>query len=138
MYFGLRRGDERCVVYALLGGRVTVDLPPGVNAFHCLIFRMRHCNFKDEDDSFAGMATTDDYAGEPHIRVVTWLHVAPHGKAYEQQHRAHLRYSQKDRHRFVAMKNETFRHPRQGEQSRRQVWACAMSGRSVTAPRKLR
>jgi hypothetical protein len=73
-------------------------------------------------------ATTDDYAGDPHIRVITWLHVVPHGKDYEKQHQEYLRYARMDRHRFVAMKNETFRHPRDGEASRRYLWACAMTG----------
>jgi hypothetical protein len=73
-------------------------------------------------------ATTDDYAGDPHIRVITWLHVVPHGTDYDRQHREYLRFAQMDRHRFVAMKNETFRHPRHREQSRRYMWACAMTG----------
>jgi hypothetical protein len=71
---------------------------------------------------------TDDYAGDPNIRVVTWLHVPPNGKDYARQHAAYLRYAQMDRGRFVTMKNETFHHPRQGEQSRRYMWSCAMTG----------
>ncbi len=72
--------------------------------------------------------TTDDYAGDPNIRVITWLHVVPHGKDYERQHQEYLLYARKDRRRFVAMKNETFHHPRAGEQSRRYMWSCAMTG----------
>lgn len=81
-----------------------------------------------EGDSFAGMPMTDDYAGDPHIRVVTWLHVVPNGADYEKQHKEYLKYAQMDRRRFVTMKNETYRHPRQGEQSRRYMWSCALTG----------
>ncbi len=43
------------------------------------------------------MATSDDYVGDPHIRVVTWLHVVPHGTDYEKQHQEYLKYAQLDR-----------------------------------------
>lgn len=29
--------------------------------------------------------TSDDYAGDPNIRVVTWLHLVPHGNDFEKQ-----------------------------------------------------
>jgi hypothetical protein len=73
-------------------------------------------------------ATTDDYAGDPYIRVITWLHLVPHGQDYEKQHQEYLGYARMDRRRFVTMKNETFRHPRDREQSRRYMWSCAMTG----------
>jgi hypothetical protein len=72
--------------------------------------------------------TTDEYAGDPNIRVITWLHVRPNGKDYARQHAEYLRFAAMDRRRFVAMKNETFHHPRAGEQSRRYMWSCAMTG----------
>ena len=72
--------------------------------------------------------TTDDYAGDPNIRVITWLHVVPNGKDYEKQHAAYLQFANLDRKRFVAMKNETFHHPRNGVESRRYMWSCAMTG----------
>jgi hypothetical protein len=72
--------------------------------------------------------TSDAYAGDPHIRVVTWLHVVPHGDDLEAQHREYLDYYKRDAARFVVMKNETFHHPRRGSRSRRYMWSCAMAG----------
>ena len=70
----------------------------------------------------------DDYVRAPNIRVVTWLHLVPQGKDHEKQHQEYLRYARMDRQRFVTMNNETFHHPRAGEQSRRYMWSCAMTG----------
>jgi hypothetical protein len=72
--------------------------------------------------------TSDAYIGDPHIRVVTWLHVAPHGDNLERQHAEYLHYYQRDAARFVVMKNETYHHPRRGARSRRYMWSCAMTG----------
>jgi CubicO group peptidase (beta-lactamase class C family) len=72
--------------------------------------------------------TTDDYLDDPHIRVITWLHLTPHGDDFERQHREYLQFYQRDSGRFVVLKNETFHHPRERTASRRYVWSCAMTG----------
>ncbi|MEM1061071.1 MAG: hypothetical protein AAGJ97_01960, partial [Planctomycetota bacterium] len=62
----------------------------------------------DPDGDFPeGGVMSDAYEGDPHIRVVTWLHVVPHRRDYEAQHREYLRYRELDGGRFVVMKNET-------------------------------
>lgn len=83
-----------------------------------------------EGDAFPNMPTTDDYAGDPNIRVVTWLHLVPHGDDLEMQHREHLRYSRLDGARFVVMKNETFYRPYVQKQplSRQYIWSAALAG----------
>ena len=72
--------------------------------------------------------TSDDYIGDPHIRVVTWLHVVPHKDDYEKQHLEYLKYYKRDASKFVVMKNETYHHPRRGKRSRVYMWSCAMAG----------
>lgn len=72
--------------------------------------------------------TSDEYVGDPNIRVVTWLHVIPHGNDFEAQHQEYLHYYQRDAEKFVVMKNETYHHPRSGSKSRRYMWSCAMTG----------
>ena len=81
-----------------------------------------------EGDVHKDRVMSDEYIGDPHIRLVTWLHVLPHGKDYEAQHRAYLKYSRIDSNRFIAMKNETERFPRTEPQSRIYQWSCAMTG----------
>ena len=81
-----------------------------------------------EGDFPEGGITSDAYIGDPHIRVVTWLHVAPHKDDFERQHQEYLRFYQRDASRFVVMKNETYHHPRQAAQSRKYMWSCAMTG----------
>ena len=81
-----------------------------------------------EGDFPGGGGTPDDYIDDPNIRVVTWLHVVPHGEDFEAQHQQYLHYYQRDSRHFIVMKNETFHHPRTGYQSRRYMWSCAMAG----------
>lgn len=83
-----------------------------------------------EGDDFRGMAMSDDYVGDPNIRVVTWLHLNPHGDDLEMQHREYLRYARMDGGRFVVMKNETFYRPylQRPPLSRQYIWAAAMAG----------
>jgi hypothetical protein len=71
----------------------------------------------------------DEYIGDPHIQIITWLHVLAHGNDYEAQHRAYLKYySGTNTDRFIVMKNETERFPRTEPQSRIYMWSCAMTG----------
>jgi hypothetical protein len=81
-----------------------------------------------EGDFPADGITSDDYVGDPYIRVVTWLHVVPHGDDFERQHQEYLSYYKRDASKFVVMKNETYHHPRRGRQSRIYMWSCAMTG----------
>ena len=81
-----------------------------------------------EGDFPADGITSDEYIGDPHIRVVTWLHVAPHGDDLEKQHAEYLHYLKRDAAKFVVMKNETYHHPKKGSQSRKYMWSCAMTG----------
>ena len=81
-----------------------------------------------EGDFPEGGITSDDYIGDPHVRVVTWLHVVPHKDDFEKQHQEYLSYYQRDAARFVVMKNETYHHPRGGRSSRIYMWSCAMTG----------
>ena len=81
-----------------------------------------------EGDIHKDQVMSDEYIGDPHIRLVTWLHVLPHGKDYEAQHQAYLKYSRIDSGRFIVMKNETERFPRTEPQSRIYQWSCAMTG----------
>jgi len=81
-----------------------------------------------EGDFPEGGITSDEYIGDPHIRVVTWLHVVPHRDDFEKQHQEYLHYYKRDASKFVVMKNETFHHPRRGRQSRIYMWSCAMTG----------
>jgi hypothetical protein len=72
--------------------------------------------------------TSDEYIGDPNIRVVTWLHVPPHGDDLEKQHQEYLDYYNRDAAKFVVMKNETYHHPRRGHLSRKYMWSCTMTG----------
>jgi hypothetical protein len=72
--------------------------------------------------------TSDAYIGDPNVRVVTWLHIVPHGDDLEKQHAEYLHYMKRDAAKFVVMKNETFHHPKKGSRSRRYMWSCAMTG----------
>jgi len=81
-----------------------------------------------EGDFPADGVTSDEYIGDAHIRVVTWLHVVPHGDDFEEQHQEYLRFYKRDASNFVVMKNETYHHPRRGHKSRKYMWSCAMTG----------
>jgi hypothetical protein len=81
-----------------------------------------------EGDFPKGGITSDPYIGDPNIRVVTWLHVPPHGDDLQRQHEEYLHYRNRDAANFVVMKNETYHHPRRGPLSRRYMWSCAMTG----------
>ncbi len=81
-----------------------------------------------EGDFPADGITSDEYIGDPHVRLVTWLHLVPHRQDYEQQHREYLAYYRRDADNFVVLKNETFHHPRRGAASRIYMWSCAMTG----------
>jgi len=81
-----------------------------------------------EGDFPADGVTSDEYIGDAHIRVVTWLHVVPHGDDFEEQHQEYLRFYKRDASKFIVMKNETYHHPRRRAQSRRYMWSCAMTG----------
>ncbi len=81
-----------------------------------------------EGDFPADGVTSDDYVGDPHIRVVTWLHIVPHENDFERQHQEYLSYYKRDASKFVVMKNETYHHPRRGRQSRIYMWSCALTG----------
>ena len=72
--------------------------------------------------------TTDDYVGDPNIKLVTWLHVRPNEDDFDKQHQEYLRYVTRDSRHFIVMKNETYHHPRKGMQARRYLWSCAMTG----------
>ena len=81
-----------------------------------------------EGDFPGGGGTSDDYIGDPNIRLVTWLHVVPHGEDFEAQHQQYLHYYNLDSKNFIVLKNETFHHPRKGVAARRYFWASAMAG----------
>ncbi|MCP4261960.1 MAG: hypothetical protein GY774_31330 [Planctomycetes bacterium] len=81
-----------------------------------------------EGDFPADGITSDEYIGDPYIRVVTWLHVVPHGDDFEKQHQEYLRFFKRDAAKFVVMKNETYHHPRRGHKSRKYMWSCATTG----------
>lgn len=72
--------------------------------------------------------TADDYRGDPHIQLVTWLHFVPHGDDFQKQHEEYLRFYRGDAANFIVLKNETFHHPKRGDRSRKYLWACAMTG----------
>jgi len=81
-----------------------------------------------ERDFHEDKLMSDEYIKDANIRLVTWLHVLPHGDDYEAQHQAYLKYSKVDSDRFIVMKNETERFPRTVSQSRIYQWSCAMTG----------
>ncbi|MHC4166919.1 MAG: hypothetical protein ACYSWQ_08180, partial [Planctomycetota bacterium] len=81
-----------------------------------------------EGDFPEGGITSDEYIDDPHVRVVTWLHVVPHKDDFEKQHQEYLSYYKRDADKFVVMKNETYHHPRRGRSSRIYMWSCAMTG----------
>ena len=81
-----------------------------------------------EGDRHPDGVMSGDYRDDPHIDIVTWLHVPPHGEDYEAQHRAYLKYAGIDSDRFIVMKNETEYHRIDRTTSRRQTWACVLTG----------
>ena len=87
----------------------------------------------DPDEDFPkGGAMPADYAGDPHIRVVTWLHVVPHGDDFDMHYNELLFYRKLAADTFIVMKNETFDRPytRTGNDAlrRRYTWCAAMAG----------
>jgi len=81
-----------------------------------------------EGDFPQGGVTSDEYIGDPYVRVVTWLHVVPHKDDFEKQHQEYLSHYKRDADKFVVAKNETYHHPRRGRSSRIYMWSCAMTG----------
>ncbi len=72
---------------------------------------------------------SNPYYGDPNIRLVTWLHLVPHGDDIDMQYREYLRYANHDSAHFIVMKNETFYRPYiQQELGRRYSWAAVMAG----------
>lgn len=63
-----------------------------------------------ERDLHPDGVTSGDYRDDSHIDIVTWLHVAPHGKDFEAQHQAYLKLASRDSDRFISMRNETEWH----------------------------
>jgi len=85
----------------------------------------------DPDEDFPpGGVLSDVYYGDPHIRVVTWLHLIPHGDDLDMQYREYLRYAKQDSPHFIVMKNETFWRPYLQREpfGRRYCWAAVMAG----------
>jgi len=81
-----------------------------------------------EGDFPGGGGTSDDYIDDPSIRLVTWLHIVPHGENFEKQHQQYLYYYNRDSRNFIVLKNETFHHPKEGTSARRYFWAATMAG----------
>jgi len=81
-----------------------------------------------EKDMHPDGVTSADYRDNPVIDIMTWLHISPHGKDFEAQHRAYLEYAQKDRDVFILMKNETEYHQIDRRTARVHNWACALAG----------
>lgn len=81
-----------------------------------------------EGDFPKGGVLPDAYAGDPHIRMVTWLHVPAQGGDLEKMRRLYLGYYSRDAANFVVFKNETFHHPTSGAISRKYMWSAAMAG----------
>jgi len=69
-----------------------------------------------------------DFNTDPHTHLVTWLHVLPNEDDYMAQHEAYLKWSRVGCDRFIVVKNETERFPRNQTQSRIYQWSCAMTG----------
>lgn len=85
----------------------------------------------DPDEDFPpGGVLSDAYYGDPHIRVVTWLHLIPHGDDLDMQYREYRRYAKRDSPHFIVMKNETFWRPylQREPSGRRYSWAAVMAG----------
>jgi hypothetical protein len=85
----------------------------------------------DPDEDFPeGGVLSDVYYGDPFIRIVTWLHLIPHGDDLDMQYREYLRYSKRDSPHFIVMKNETFWRPYVAREplGRRYSWAAVMAG----------
>jgi hypothetical protein len=81
-----------------------------------------------ERDLHPDAVMSGDYRDDPHIDIVTWLHVAPRGEDVEAQHREYLKWARRDNDRFVPMKNETEYHRVNRTTARWQQWACALAG----------
>ena len=81
-----------------------------------------------EKDIHPDGVTSADYRESPYIDIATWLHIPPHGKDFDAQHAAYLRYALIDRDRFITMRNETEYHPIDRRVARIHNWACALAG----------
>lgn len=85
----------------------------------------------DPDYDFPeGGVLSDPYRGDPHIRVVTWLHLIPHGDDLKMQYHEYSYWARRDSPYFIVMKNETFFRPylRTAPLGRRYTWTAAMAG----------
>jgi hypothetical protein len=83
-----------------------------------------------ENDFPHGGVLSDVYYWNPHIHVVTWLHLVPHGDDLDMQYWEYHRYWKQDAPYFIVMKNETYWRdylPR-GPLGRRYLWAGTMAG----------
>lgn len=81
-----------------------------------------------ERDRHPDGVMSGDYRDDPHIDIITWLHVAPHGEDVEAQHQEYLKWSRWDSDRFIVMKNETEWHRIDRTTARRQTWGCVLAG----------
>ena len=81
-----------------------------------------------EKDMHPDGVTSADYRDCPFIDITTWLHIPPHGKDFDAQHAAYLRYAAMGRDRFINMRNETEYHPIDRHIARVHNWACALAG----------
>lgn len=81
-----------------------------------------------EKDIHPDLVSSADYRSDPHIDIVTWLHIPPWGNDFEAQYRAYMDYAWRDRDRFIAMRNETEYHQIDRTIARIHNWACALAG----------
>lgn len=81
-----------------------------------------------EKDMHPDGVTSADYRENPIIDIATWLHIPPHGKDFDAQHRAYLDYAWRDRDLFIVMRNETEYHSIDRHTARIHNWACALAG----------
>ncbi|GIW95194.1 MAG: hypothetical protein KatS3mg110_3235 [Pirellulaceae bacterium] len=81
-----------------------------------------------ERDIHPDMVGSEDYRDDPHIDIITWLHIPPRAMDFEAQYQAYLGYAWRDRDRFIVMKNETEYHPIDRRVQRIHQWAAALAG----------
>ncbi|RMF87157.1 MAG: hypothetical protein D6741_20930, partial [Planctomycetota bacterium] len=81
-----------------------------------------------ERDLHPDHVMSGDLRNDPNVDAVTWLHIPPHGRDFEAQRDAYLRYARIDADRFIRMKNETEYERIDRRTTRIHNWACAFSG----------
>jgi hypothetical protein len=81
-----------------------------------------------EGDFHPYSGTPDDYAGDPNIDIVTWLHVVPNGEDFEKQYQEYKQFYDMDASHFIVWKNESYQMAREGYPSRSYMWSAAMAG----------